>query len=91
MTEDIKNQDTQLVELAIQQTAALLTISGQADAEFIYRELFFNVWSKFREHQRRLSKLEIIPSPSGVDFFVKANELPPQVMRIKKKGGEDES
>lgn len=88
MTEDLKNQDTQLVELAIQRTTLLLTVSRKADPEFIYRELFFNVWKKFTEHQRRLTSLTVLET-ADLEFTVRANGHAEGTLLVKLKGGED--
>ena len=80
----LKEQDTHLVQLAIQQTAALLLLLKPKDADFIIRELFFNVWSKFREHQRRLSSLQILEIADW-EFIVKANGHAESKLLIEQK------
>lgn len=84
----LKEQDTHLVQLAIQQTAALLLLLNPKDADFIIRELFFNVWSKFREHQRRLHSLQIFEI-ADYEFDIRANGHAKGTLLIEKKGGKD--
>lgn len=81
----LKQQDTQLVNLAIQQTAALLLLLNPQDADFIIRELFFNVWCKFREHQRRLSSLQIMEI-ADYEFDIRANGHSKGTLLIERKG-----
>lgn len=81
-----KEQDTQLVQLAIQQTAALLMMLHSQDADFIIRELFFNAWSKFKEHQRRLHKLEIFEIADS-EYIVRANGHAESALLIEQKNG----
>lgn len=80
----LKQQDTHLVQLAIQQTAALLLLLNPQDADFIVRELFFNVWSKFREHQRRLSSLQILEI-ADYEFQIRANGHAEGTLLIEQK------
>lgn len=84
----LKQQDTQLVQLAIQQTTALLTLISAQDSDFVIRELFFNVWQKFREHQRRLSSLQILEIADW-EFDIRANGHATGKLLIEKKGGKD--
>lgn len=68
----LKEQDTLLVQLAIQQTGALLALVSAKDPDFVIRELFFNTWSKFRENDRRLFSLQILEI-ADFEFEIRAN------------------
>jgi hypothetical protein len=65
-------QDTELVNFAIQQTTLWLTVSRRADPIFIVGEIFYNVCSQFKEQGRRLRSIEIV-EVGDLKFEVCAN------------------
>ena len=77
-----------LLDLAIQQTAALLLILPACDTKFVIRELFFQVWNKFREHDQTLVSLHILEIADW-EFVVRANVHCSGNLLIERKEGKN--
>jgi hypothetical protein len=80
--------DQKLLDLAIQQAAALLLILPNADRTFITRELFFQVWNKFREHNHPLIALHILEI-ADLEFVVRANVHSTGTLVVERKNLSD--
>lgn len=77
--------DQKLVDLAIQQTSSLLSILPSADRNFITRELFFQIWNKFREHNHPLMAIHVLEI-ADMEFVVRVNVHTVSTLLVKRKG-----
>ena len=80
----LQEQDSALVEQAIQKTKLWLTVRRRADADYIFTALFYDVCEKFREHNRRLSSLQV-HEVADLEFEVLANGHAKGSLLIKQK------
>jgi predicted metal-dependent HD superfamily phosphohydrolase len=76
--------DQKLVDLAIQQTAALLLILPSTDRKFITRKIISEVLKKFEEHDHRFNAIEIMEI-ADLGFFIRVNYNTTGALLIERK------